>query len=98
MYLHAASRSVFEPRNTRMTHLAPAGPRGPLVHVLTVRGGTEIGPHFGIHHREALMYTLGKAAALEHVLTLQYLFAACSLTQSTRDGMSAERLAAAARR
>jgi hypothetical protein len=42
-----------------LTDVVPAGPHGPLAHVLTVRGGTEAGPKFGLHHREALIYTLG---------------------------------------
>jgi len=77
-----------------LTDVVPAGPHGPLAHVLTVRGGTEAGPKFGLHHREALIYTLGKAAELEHLVMLQYLFAAFSLKQTTREGLTAEALAA----
>lgn len=77
-----------------MTEVASAGPHGPLAHVLEVRGGVQAGPHFGLHHREALIYTLGKAAELEHLIMLQYLFAAFSLKQSTREGLSTPALAA----
>jgi hypothetical protein len=75
-----------------MTDAVSAGPHGPLAHVLTVRGGTEAGPHFGLHHREALIYTLGKAAELEHLIMLQYLFAAFSLKRTRREGLSAAAL------
>jgi hypothetical protein len=77
-----------------MTDLVSPGPHGPLAHVITVRGGLAAGPKFGLHHREALIYTLGKAAELEHLIMLQYLFAAFSLKQSIRDGLSPEALAA----
>ena len=40
----------------------------------------------GLEHREALIYTLGKAAELEHLVMLQYLFAAFSLKQPSRRG------------
>jgi Ferritin-like len=75
-----------------MTDVVSAGPHGPLAHVLEVRGGETAGPRFGLHHREALIYTLGKAAELEHLIMLQYLFAAFSLRQSAREGLSAERV------
>jgi hypothetical protein len=77
-----------------MTEVVTPGPHGPLAHVLAVRGGTSAGPQFGLHHREALIYTLGKAAELEHLIMLQYLFAAFSLKQSTREGLSSEALVA----
>src|SRR5258706_4247503 len=77
-----------------MTEVVAAGPHGPLAHGLTVRGGTKAGPSFGLHHREALIYTLGKAAELEHLIMLQYLFAAFSLKQTAREGLSPEALAA----
>ena len=79
-------------KDTHMTDVVTPGPHGPLAHVLAVRGGTSAGPHFGLHHREALIYTLGKAAELEHLIMLQYLFAAFSLKQSTREGLSTEAL------
>ena len=76
-----------------MTEDVSAGPRGPLAHVLAVRGGRKAGPHVALEHREALIYTLGKAAELEHLIMLQYLFAAFSLKQAAREGLSTEALA-----
>src|SRR6476659_1924154 len=67
-------------------------PHGPLANVLAVRGGKRGG--VGLHHREALIYTLGKAAELEHLIMLQYLFAAFSLKQTQREGLSAEAVVA----
>ncbi len=76
-----------------MTENGTPGPRGPLASVLAVRHGSGAhGP--GIEHREALIYTLGKAAELEHLVMLQYLFAAFSLKQSVNEGLSPEALAA----
>lgn len=74
-----------------MTETISQGPHGPLASVLAVRGrkGSEGG---GLEHREALIYTLGKAAELEHLVMLQYLFAAFSLKQNVREGVSAEQL------
>ncbi len=71
-----------------------AGPHGALAHVLSVREGKTAGPQVILENREALIYTLGKAAELEHLIMLQYLFAAFSLRQTTREGLSAETLAA----
>ena len=51
----------------------------------------------GLEHREALIYTLGKAAELEHLIMLQYLFAAFSLKQNVSEGLSAEALVAVQR-
>ena len=68
------------------------GPHGPLANVLAVRSGTG-----GLEHREALIYTLGKAAELEHLVMLQYLFAAFSLKQAESEGVSAEQLVAIGR-
>ena len=48
----------------------------------------------GLEHREALIYTLGKAAELEHLVMLQYLFAAFSLKQKVEEGLTSETLAA----
>ncbi len=70
-----------------------AGPHGALAHVLAVRAGTSAGPIIRLANREALIYTLGKAAELEHLIMLQYLFAAFSLKQTTREGLSPEALA-----
>ena len=74
---------------------APAGPHGPLANVLAVRGGKA--REGGLEYREALIYTLGKAAELEHLVMLQYLFAAFSLKQSVREGISEEALVAVQR-
>ena len=71
------------------------GPHGPLANVLAVRGGKSAGA--GLEHREALIYTLGKAAELEHLIMLQYLFAAFSLKQHVREVLSEETLVAVQR-
>jgi len=76
---------------------APPGPHGPLANVLSVRRGKGDAARGGLEHREALIYTLGKAAELEHLIMLQYLFAAFSLKQSVAEGLSDEALAAVAR-
>jgi hypothetical protein len=73
------------------------GPHGPLASVLAVRRGPDDAQTGGLEHREALIYTLGKAAELEHLIMLQYLFAAFSLKQSVDEGLSAETLAAVQR-
>ena len=78
-----------------MIDSAAPGPHGPLANVLAVRGGK--GEGAGIEHREALIYTLGKAAELEHLIMLQYLFAAFSLKQDVGEGLSAETLEAVRR-
>jgi hypothetical protein len=70
-------------------------PHGPLANVLAIRGGK--GEGGGLEHREALIYTLGKAAELEHLIMLQYLFAAFSLKQTVREGLTAETLDAVQR-
>ncbi|HEX7949697.1 MAG TPA: ferritin-like protein [Candidatus Limnocylindrales bacterium] len=69
------------------------GPHGPLASVLSVRRGKGDGQGTGLEHREALIYTLGKAAELEHLIMLQYLFAAFSLKQGVNEGLSTEMLA-----
>src|SRR3954467_10734057 len=74
-----------------------SGPQGPLATVLDIRWGPD-DPHTGgLEHREALIYTLGKAAELEHLIMLQYLFAAFSLKQTAAEGLSADGLAAVGR-
>src|SRR4029453_11439108 len=78
-----------------MTDKVAPVPRGPLANVLAVRGGK--GDGSGLEHREALIYTLGKAAELEHLIMLQYLFAAFSLKQTVREGLTAEMLVAVQR-
>jgi hypothetical protein len=70
-------------------------PHGPLANVLAIRSGK--GEGGGLEHREALIYTLGKAAELEHLIMLQYLFAAFSLKQTPREGLTAETLDAVQR-
>jgi ferritin-like protein len=80
-----------------MTEGASPGPRGPLASVLAVRGGRSDGHGVALQYREALIYTLGKAAELEHLVMLQYLFAAFSLKQSVNEGLSADTLAAVQR-
>src|SRR6476659_3549319 len=70
-------------------------PHGPLANVLAVRGGKRGG--VGLEHREALIYTLGKAAELEYLVMLQYLFAAFSLKQRAEEGLTPETLAAVGR-
>ena len=69
------------------------GPHGPLANVLEVRTGRS----GGLEHREALIYTLGKAAELEHLVMLQYLFAAFSLKQGVSEGLTEDELVAVKR-
>ena len=68
-------------------------PHGPLASVLAVRKGKGDSPGGGLEPREALIYTLGKAAELEHLIMLQYLFAAFSLKQRVDEGLTPETLA-----
>jgi hypothetical protein len=79
---------------------------GRLQHVLATRGiagpaeatspsGTEHG--LVLQHREALVYTLSKAAALEHLVMLQYLYTAFSMKDREDDGLPPEQLAAVRR-
>ena len=77
-----------------MTEDVSPGPRGPLAHVLAVRGGTPAASSVRLERREALIYTLGKAAELEHLIMLQYLFAAFSLKQTAAEGLTPDQLAA----
>jgi ferritin-like protein len=76
-----------------VTDVVAPGPHGPLANVLAVRGGKGA-EGAGLEHREALIYTLGKAAELEHLIMLQYLFAAFSLKQHVNEGISADQLVA----
>ncbi len=80
-----------------MSDQTPAGPSGPLAHVLATRGGIAAGHPVRLEHREALIYTLGKAAELEHLIMLQYLYAAFSLRQTEAEGMSEAGVAATGR-
>jgi hypothetical protein len=72
----------------------PSGPQGRLAHVLATREGQEADPErpMVIAHREALIYTLGKAAELEHMVMCQYLYAAFSLKEEAKEGISEELL------
>ena len=81
-----------------MTENASPGPRGPLASVIAVRGGSPTGHGgAGLEHREALIYALGKAAELEHLIMLQYQFAAFSLKLKLDEGISPEALPAVQR-
>ena len=87
-----------------MTDLtAGAEPLGRLHHVLATRHGTpthEAGTASGgmvLQHREALVYTLSKAAQLEHLVMLQYLYAAFSMKDRDDEGLSPDQLAAVKR-
>jgi len=66
----------------------------PLADLLRARG-TVADPEkpMVLEHREALIYTLGKAAELEHLVMCQYLYAAFSLKQTDAEEISAEGLA-----
>jgi Ferritin-like len=80
-----------------MTQNVGLGPHGPLASVIAIRRGRDTGGSGGLEHREALIYALGKAAELEHLVMLQYLFAAFSLKQNAGEGLSEETLAAVQR-
>jgi hypothetical protein len=77
----------------------PQGPQGRLRHVLATREGhaaegQEAERPIVIQHREALIYTLGKAAELEHLVMCQYLYAAFSLKEEVKEGVPEELLPA----
>ncbi len=80
-----------------MNEDVPAGPGGPLAHLLATRSGAASATRIRLEYREALVYTLGKAAELEHLIMLQYLYAAFSLKQRVDEGLSPEELAAVQR-
>jgi ferritin-like protein len=63
---------------------------------MEVRGGTSPAGMV-LQHREALVYTLSKAANLEHLVMLQYLYAAFSMKDRDDEGLAAEQLAAVKR-
>src|SRR3990172_1073648 len=74
------------------------GAGGRLTDVLASRGGTSSAQAMLVlQHREALVYTLGKAAALEHLVMCQYLYAAFSMKDREDDGLAPEQLAAVRR-
>jgi Ferritin-like len=71
----------------------PALARGPLGHTLASRhGGHATGhePVLRIESRQALLYTLSKAAELEHLIICQYLYAAYSLKRDASEGLPEE--------
>src|SRR6185369_13662431 len=71
---------------------------GRLMRLLEARGVTAAGaPTMVLQHREALIYTLGKAAALEQLVMAQYLYAAFSLKDRDDEGLTDEQLAAVRR-
>jgi hypothetical protein len=75
-----------------------AGPGGRLMDVLRSRGAQEPGaPTMVLQHREALIYALGKAAQLEHLVMCQYLYAAFSMKDREDDGLASEQLEAVKR-
>ncbi len=80
-----------------MTESVAPGPHGPLASVLDVRRGPDDAHSGGLEHREALIYALGKGAELEHLVMLQYLFAAFSLKQQVEEGLTPETLVAVQR-
>ena len=66
--------------------------------LLAARGGTAAGePTMVLQHREALIYTLGKAAALEQLVMCQYLYAAFAMKDREDDGLTPEQLDATRR-
>jgi hypothetical protein len=67
--------------------------QGPLKLTSAARHGhLETGPEqpMDIENREELIYTLGKAAELEHLIICQYLYAAFSLKRFPSEGLTAE--------
>src|SRR3954463_4632822 len=70
--------------------------QGRLSLTLTARHGTKgIDPEAAlpIRNPDRLIYTLGKAAELEHLVVCMYLFAAFSLKRETSEGLTAEQAA-----
>ena len=66
--------------------------------LLAARGGAEPGaPTMVLQHREALVYTLGKAAALEQLVMCQYLYAAFAMKDREDEGLSPAQLEAVRR-
>lgn len=73
----------------------PALTRGPLGHTLASRHGgsrQDLEPVLRIEHRQALLYTLSKAAELEHLIICQYLYAAFSLKRTASEGLTEEQV------
>jgi hypothetical protein len=71
-----------------------SSPHGRLAHIMATRAGHAADQEapMAIEHREALIYTLGKAAELEHLVMCQYLYAAFSLKETTAEGVPEELL------
>ena len=66
--------------------------------LLAARGGVEPGaPTMVLQHREALVYTLGKAASLEQLVMCQYLYAAFSMKDREDEGLTKAQLDATRR-
>lgn len=66
--------------------------------LLASRGGQQPGaPTMVLQHREALVWTLDKAAALEQLVMCQYLYAAFSMKDRDDDGLTPEQLSATRR-
>jgi hypothetical protein len=71
---------------------------GRLMQLLSARGGTAVdAPTMVLQHREALIYTLGKAAALEQLVMCQYLYAVFSLKDRDDEGLTDAQLEAVQR-
>jgi hypothetical protein len=67
---------------------------GALTSVLATRDEADPEAPIVLEHREALVYTLGKAAELEHLIMCTYLYAAFSLKEKEEEGVTAEQLTA----
>ena len=83
-----------------MTSEQLTSPEGRLAHVLRVRSGsapTDAEAPMVIEHREALIYTLGKAAELEHLVMCQYLYAAFTMKTKETEGLPPEHVPTVAR-
>jgi hypothetical protein len=75
-----------------------SAPGGRLAQLLAARGGVDPGaPTMVLQHREALIWTLGKAAALEQLVMCQYLYAAFSMKDRDDEGLSQAQLEATRR-
>ena len=78
-----------------MAETTSQAPGGRLMHLLMSRGVAEPGAStMVLQHREALVYTLGKAAHLEQLVMCQYLYAAFSLKERDDEGLAPEQLEA----
>lgn len=70
-----------------------AAPGGRLMDVLQSRGVQDPGAStMVLQHREALVYTLGKAAQLEQLVMCQYLYAAFSMKDRDDEGLTPDQL------